>query len=229
MTRFHRAAIAAAIRHAIAGPGTGGGTISGNPYGANAVLGLHFDGDFSDVEGKIVSPSGVVLSSDTKRFGTESAHFNGSNSYISVPPSSAFDFGTGDWAIDMQAFFEATDSIRALISIRNGTSNPLVYGVYNGQFFLWNGNFIIQSGAPLIGEFQHLELSKTGGTIYLWKNGVLVASIATSAAFGGPAAPVYIGGDPNWGQYSAAFIDELWISKGKGGHVAPFTPPSAPY
>ncbi len=72
---------------------------------ANDILLLHCDGSngssvFTDsATSKAVTVSSAVISNSTSVFGGTSGYFNGS-SYLSLPSSTDFDFGSGDWTIE---------------------------------------------------------------------------------------------------------------------------------
>jgi hypothetical protein len=121
--------------------------------------------------------------------------------------------------------------LRALYSIRNGATWPLVIGMYNDQFFVYNGAFKIQTGTPALNALQHLAVVRDGNMLYFYVNGVMIGLAASTSAYGSATATATIGGDPNFGQWTSGYLDDVRITKGvaryKGGTM--FTPPAAAF
>ena len=80
------------------------------------------------------------------------------------------------------------------------------------------------AGSPTLGAYNHIEVSRTAGTLYLFLNGVLLGSVAYTTNLGTPGiSPTVTVRGSNWA------IDELRIVYGAGGHTSNFTPPTTQY
>ena len=207
------------------------GTARSDPYFNYVSIGMHFDADFTDLKSHVFTSTNVVISTTTKKFGTGSASFNGTNAFLSTPASADFDFGTGDFTIEMFLYQTAStvSGIADLTSVRVNAATPLVFGSYQGKFYAWNGATILQYGAEKLNVWTHIALTRSGTTISIWQDGALAGSDAFSGSLGSSAAKLTVGGSIDYGQYLGGFIDELRMTKGVARYTAPFTPPTAAF
>lgn len=83
-------------------------------------------------------------------------------------------------------------------------------------------NLIGPSGVLTMDTFNHIEISRTGGTWRLFLNGV-VQGTSTDATVN------TLGNNISFSLGTGAVIDEVRALFGTGGHTSNFTPPTAPY
>lgn len=101
-----------------------------------------------------------------------------------------------------------------------GNDRPRNFGItratYNGadRIWVWNAD---ASGVDFVGidftpdEWVHIALVHSGGTLYAYKNGQLVGSVASGATYApGGLGTMYAGGTGR-GQYLAGDLDEIRI------------------
>src|SRR5690606_37647124 len=109
-----------------------------DPY---TVLLMHMDGSdngttFTDECGKTVTAHGDVCTKTAeKKFGTASAYFDGNGDYLSVPASEDFNFGAGDFTIDLWVKRSViSNALECLVTIGGNSPGGGVYGGSVGVF-----------------------------------------------------------------------------------------------
>ena len=161
---------------------------------ANTVALLHFDGNFTDSSSNAITFTGqnsIVTSTAQKKFGTQSVLFDGVNQYISTGDLSSLSSpaapGTGDFTVDYWVYFdEAWGTNRRHYSFGNN-GDPATGSANSGLTGSWNSgtswNWYNGSNAGLSGlteyaynQWDHYATMKTGGTLYLYINGVQIGS-----------------------------------------------------
>lgn len=205
--------------------GSGGG--GGDPYWAYVVSLLHFNGaDGSpalvDQTGKVWTPTGsALLTTSQYRFGGASLDLPSS------PPSRIdcthpdFNFGTNDFTVEAWLQPNATSN-RAVFSF----GVPLVYAA-SGSWAYFNGGNVIIGGRVVSGAWTHVALTRSGGIIRLFANGVQVGNGYSSPGAIDPGSMRL--GWYNSGNPSGRFYDEFRVTRGVARYVANFTPPTQPF
>ena len=190
---------------------------------------LHFDNivDSSPCP-KMLDNSGVVISKDTKKFGTGSGHFNGS-SKISLSLSPAFEFGTGDFTID--CWFYATKGTTEVCFYSSTSNGGLMFGLMNNQTQISIGRQNQAWDSPVNFTWEnnvwtHVAVVRHNNIVTYYKNGVSIGSVENTISYGANSGYVTIGGDNS--RYFNGYIDELRVSA-KAEWTGSFTPPTQPY
>ena len=173
-----------------------------------------------------------------KKFGTAAAHFdNGGDDYLSTPESenAGFNFYNLDFTVDMWVYIHAFGSnntfcMQGTIASR-GWALQLVSDDYLKFYYTTNGRSdlgVQAAKAFVINTWYHIAVSRTGGKIYLFVDGVLLnaGGTAFTDSIYAPNKPFYVGrfGDYTDGNYSAnGLIDELRVTKGLARWTADFS------
>ena len=168
------------------------------------------------------------------KFGGASGVFDGTGDYLSVAGNSAFDLGTGDFAIDFWVRFNAFEN-STLIDVGSNSGVRLYITDSKVLQAILNNSAVLNTGALSLstGVWYHLALTRTGTSLRFFKDGTQVGSTITDSTSlgGGTANGVKIG--DGTGAYAGldfnGWIDELRISKGSSRWSANFTPPSGEY
>jgi len=204
-----------------------------DPYWDSVVLAMPMDSALTDAKGHSVTVNGnSTIQMTTKKFGTGAAYFDGSGDYLSIPASSDFDFGTGDFTIELWARFDDFTVTRALIGKYNSWVN-------NVDFMVWVGSTdyklaaavgdnaaiaLGSIGAITPGVWYHIAIARSSGVTRLFLNGNLETSSTTIASAGGSSAPLVIGGGNGTAYPMKGYIDDLRITKGGARYTVNFTP-----
>lgn len=206
-----------------------------DPSISNVSLLMHMNGTnnsntFVDEKGKSVSFVGApVLRTDIKKFGTASAYFNGS-SYLTVPDSSDFDFGSSDFTVEfwmrttrtsLQEVF--TKGVGLQMYINDGQIAVALSANNTGSYFI---NASAVAAVP-VDTWMHIALVLSGNFYYLFVNGVRYVLVETALRINTGAGQVAIGaytaGNASQLLHYYGFMDEVRVTKGIARYTQNFT------
>jgi hypothetical protein len=154
----------------------------------------------------------------------KSFSFNGTDAYVQVPKSTAWDFGTKDFTIDLWVNFTTVKNSgcvpcvdNAFIADDQGPGNipKWIFTLSGGALTLITGEpaFLAQTPfSPTPGTWYLLSVTKASGTYTMWINGV--PSTATSQTDNTPIAPPNVPlaiGEAEGLGFLDGFIDEVEI------------------
>ncbi len=173
--------------------------------------------------------------------------FDGTGDYLSIPDSTDFPNDSSiPWTIE---FWISTDNIQHSYPYCHGTIGTLATDLvlitlfrlsdatYPNKFrFIWRSDTVTEmtlysTNGIVPGAWNHVEISYTGSSVYIWINGVASGSDASAITTVQNTEDLHIGIDHS-DQTSNPFngyMAELRISKGIARHTTAFTPPTAPY
>jgi hypothetical protein len=164
---------------------------------------------------------------------TGSVEFDGNKDYLSVQSSTDFDFGTGDFTIELYA--NLGNLTNRNIFARND-SNPSNTGIllwHNGsgqlewQSSVGNSTGVITVTTPLtLHEWAHIAVSRKSNTTRLFANGVLIGSTSDNTDISGDSV-LNIGSTfAGTLYYVKGFISNLRMVKGTALYTDSFIPPT---
>ena len=167
---------------------------------------------------KIISVLGdVSVDTSVKKYGTGSAKFDGVGDGLTIPSSSDFGFGTGDFTIEGW-FYHISNATQDMFEFRvNGTSQAAISLSYSSSNLvltvLGSARITGTSALPSNNTWYHVVLMRASGNTMLYVNGARVGSTwADSTNY--ITAPLFIGTRYDntipWNGY----IDDIRISKG---------------
>jgi hypothetical protein len=162
-----------------------------------------------------------------------STNFDGSGDYLNAPSNAAFDFGTGDFTVELWANFNSVASVQTLVTNYNGASS--------GWGFQWRSDvsvlrwafgdpaIIDYSYTPSLNTWNHFAVSRSGTSLRMFVNGVHVGS-ATDTTNYSSAQSLSIGALYYAGyiQNFAGSISNFRIVKGTAVYTGAFTPSTTP-
>jgi hypothetical protein len=174
------------------------------------------------------------VSTSTKKYGTGSISFNGSNSYLISPLVASNTIGTGAFTIECWVYFSSFNSYNSIFDMRNGNGAYPCITVSNAGNVLWYINNSTQidsgSGAVSTGSWYHIAVCRSGTSTKLFINGTQAGSTYSDST-NYLNSNVHVGaGDSNnppAGNYVNGYIDDLRLSIGLARYTANFTPPTA--
>ena len=216
--------------------------------GLDAVsLYLPFDSDVNDDSsyGHTVTASGsAAISSTQSKFGGNSLSLNGTNQYLTVSNDTPFQFGDGDFTIEMWIYMTSNAGSgaaarHALVARRASSSNRSFHvgiqldgGLQKLQFsHSTSGSGGSQTNYATdiqLNTWTHIAIVRSGSSVFAFVDGVKNGtshSIGTDTIYVG-TSDLTIGYRPESSQYFPGYIDDLRISKGIARYTKSFIPPS---
>ncbi len=185
-----------------------------------------------------------TIDTSTSVFGGASGNFP-VNKYISTPASSDFNLGSGDFTIDFRVRLNSTggsyhfvtfygqevsaNDFSFNVNMQDGTHLQFAYTTTGSSATTLGVSYAFSTNT-----WYHIAISRTGGKIYFFVNGVLqnVGGTTFTATIYTPSTPLRIGwegyytGSP---YYLDGHLDEFRISKGVARWTSNFTPPTSSY
>lgn len=201
-----------------------------DPYFDNVSLLLHLDDDFSDSSGNPKTPTLVNSPqiSSLSKFGA-GAMEGGSSEYASYSMSTDFDFGMGDFTIEVQVQIDNwLPALQGLVSVGSYSDGVLVR-VFNSAVDIWiNGQRYIWPAGFSIGAYGHIAITRQSNTLRAWFNGTKLGTDQISGHFIAPSSGVVQIGvsSHNTSEHLNGFLDEVRITKGVARYTMDFTPPT---
>jgi hypothetical protein len=199
---------------------------------------LHFDGNLTDVTGKIWTQSGGAVTSATQsKFGGSSLALTGASQYLTTPSSPDFDLMNEDFTIDWWEYRTASTLSSAVFCRNNLAYTPILcaycysgilsfYASSNGAS--WDIASAMSMGAVILNSWTHYAVVRKGSTFYTFQNGILISSWTSTLSILPGSTPPYIGAYTA-SNFFQGYIDELRITKGLARWISAFTPPTTPY
>ncbi len=215
--------------------------INSDPYFSSAVLLTHFDSNFTDVKGKIITPFGnAQISTAQSKFGSASSLFDGSGDYLEIPHSADFNLGNSDFTIEFFIRFNSVSGQQTFLGKWQGPypnnveflcfknpSGQLEIALYN--FDNTQSNFTT-IWSPVINQWYFISFVRKSNEILFFIDGNLQQSFAYSKSIKTTTAPLWIGGEQAINSnFFNGYLDELRFSKGIARYTANFTSPTTSF
>ena len=167
--------------------------------------------------------------------------FDGSNDKVSIPDSTDFEFGSGDFTVEAwvkQSNSAGTGaSAHTIVNKWDNTSNAKEWILrVNGDYLQWlqttdgNSNQITTGDTVIhVGQWYHVAVVGHSGTIKLFVNGIQQASTATQGTINSYSNPLIFGyNESSNGQWMDGSISNCRIVKGTAVYTSSFNPPTEP-
>ena len=167
-----------------------------------------------------------------------SIYFDGSGDYLSVPSTTALQFGTGDFTVESWVYLTATPSAQyAQIIGRTeyGTNADWMLQITNANkltFYLGStASFIVTSTAAIsLNTWTHVAVSRSGSSFKLFINGTIDGTATNSGSTDATGSGVYTIGSDQAGDevLLSGYLSNLRAVKGTAIYTSNFTPSTAP-
>lgn len=175
-----------------------------------------------------------------------SNYFDGTGDYLTVPANAAFNFGSGDFSIEMWVYPIAQSQYGAILTFDTG-DYPIAIGWY-GQV---SGNIVASAGTTsawitesmsfgttVKNTWTHLVFTRSGNNWRTFQDGVMRGFATAAGTVGDSSGSIHIGSNGNSGYTSNCYISNLRIIKGSipaeyitastTVNTRVFTPPTQP-
>ena len=219
---------------------TGYGTTSQSITGTVGLLLSCTNAGIFDATGKNVldTVGDAKISMAVSKWGGAALAFDGTLDYLSVPDSQNFNFGSGDFTIELWANWISFGADKKyVLKAASATSYwQFRHDSTTGIAFTYNTGAsqiaVAQQGNNTgwnTGTWYHVALVRYGNTVTIYRDGVAVASGSLTGALTNPAANLNIGGVSLDSTLSMnGYIDDLRISR-FARYTGNFTPPTAQF
>jgi len=197
---------------------------------------LNFEGSLTDEKSHTWTAYGAAaVSTSQAKFGTYSLSVPGS-SYVLGDGLSDFQFGSGDFTIEMWVRFNANNC--CVFDFRGAgqdvSQNLTLFNNYggSGNWYLYcNGAWIFQVTDPIVtvDTWYHIAISRRAGVMYFFRDGVQMWKGAfTNSLTCGTNRPVLGAQGNTIGTYMNGYIDGVRFTKGEGLYFPSRAPMTAP-
>lgn len=222
-----------------------------DPYWANVVSLLHFDGadastTFTDQKGKVWTPSGnAQIDTAQSKFGGASLWLDGAGDFVTTDDSPDFYLGNGDFTIE--GFFNETaastgSQIIGQHTTQSESNSSFRVSTIGGKLYVRAsvGGVAYGTNNPAVhsmGVWHHFAFVRSASSLLLFFDGVEVGrdDRIGASSLNNSTMPVCIGATRTNSGVDATFpyfngwIDDLRITKGVARYTANFTPPTAAF
>jgi hypothetical protein len=174
------------------------------------------------------------ISTNTSKFGSSSAYFDGNGDFISYASSADFNLTGGTYTIEGWVNPSSLASQMGVICKHGfGVGADWMFYITNSTTvtFYVNGVSYNRTVSTIsTGSWYHFAIVSSVNVISIYWNGTLAGSTISSST-GNSTASLGIGADrPNSPQlYFNGYIDEMRITKGTARYGSNFTPPTAAF
>lgn len=177
----------------------------------------------------------VQIDTAIKHLGENTLLYDGTGDRIQLADSADWDFGTGDFTVELGVYMDTVASAVGFI----GQYNPPATGwvlrfdpAFGGNLLFQNGDVssITRSWSPSTATMYHVAVSKASNVIRLFVDGGLLSSAnGDNVDYGGGTAVLRIGAKTSLAELIDGNIGAVRVTKGVGRYTASFTPPTTMY
>jgi hypothetical protein len=157
-------------------------------------------------------------------FGTGACFYNGSTGYQTLADSDDWDFGTGDFTIELWFKSSSTGYIyfvsRTTANL-HGFRQENASGAYTWNFNNSTGVVYVTNGQTYLNGWKHVAVARKGTITKVFENGIMLGSASDSNSYG-TTEVLQIGFNYLW--YMSGFIDNVRITKGLARYTDTFDP-----
>ena len=161
-----------------------------------------------------------------------SMSFDGTSTYLTLPASSDWAVGTGDFTVEWFQYQQETGGDDRIFSVNSWPSASIACSMETGvdTFYFWTNGNLINGGSisSLYNTWAHIAACRSSGTLYLFVNGTEVYSGANTDDITDNANPLFIGAQSGQNTYYQGLITNFQFIKGTALYTTAFTPPAAP-
>ena len=160
---------------------------------------------------------------------TTSASFNGTTQYLTLPASTDWALGTGDFTIEWWQYQTGAGTFPRVFSVGAGPASIAV-SIESGTFYFWeNGNFTFSSVlSSYLTTWVHFAISRVSGQTSVYQNGTKLGStFSDTNNINDSSSTLSIGREISiFDTYFPGYISNFRIVKGTGIYTANFVAPT---
>lgn len=221
----------------------------GDPYWANVVSLLHFDGTdgsttFTDETGRTWTGAGTAqLDTAQSKFGPSSLLLTPSTDYISTADSDDFHFADGDFTIECfyrpDVDLSTTNGVHTIIAQWGNTNRGFAMWLYDngatvGMQFSYSTtgadstNVVLAPVSVPVDTWTHLSVCRDGANLRAFVAGTQVGATHNigAASLYNSGRQISIGNTEDADYPGRGWYDEMRVTKGVARYTSNFTPPT---
>jgi hypothetical protein len=214
-----------------------GSTISGtriSGYSASSLI-----GDTSSTQTPTLGSGTTIssltgVSSPTSPFSTNVNAYNLNNSingYFSVPASTSWAFGTGDFTIEWFQYQTDSNSFPRIFAIGTYPTQAIGCSIEGGTFYAWcPGANSFGSAATYKNTWVHFAIVRSGTTLKVYKNGTSMnAGLSNSSNINNSSTVLTFGNEltKSSGSSYGGYLTGIRVCKGLAVYTGNFTVPTS--
>lgn len=172
-------------------------------------------------------------STTQKKYGNSSIYLDGNGDYLTVPASSDFAFGTGDFTIEMWLYLPSSLTISERIictrSTKTGANGTWALNIdinlklSFSEVIVGEPQIATSNNAVALNSYNFICVSRLNGVLTIGVNGVVKASGSFPNNLNNSSYPLYIGVSPNESEINA-YYEDLRITRRARGIAVPTQP-----
>lgn len=159
-----------------------------------------------------------------------SNYFDGTDDSLTFADNNALDLGTGNFTVEAFVFSTVSQATSSGIVAKGGASTGFTINVTGTTVFVpiaANASVLTSStGAIPVGQWKHVAFTRSGSTVYLFVDGVLVDSTTNTTDLT-ETNVLRIGTNRTAGAFFDGYISNVRILKGTALYTSNFTPPTS--
>lgn len=214
-----------------------------DPFWDNVSALLHMNGTdtsttFTDETGKIWTASGnAQIDTAQSQFGGASGLFDGTTDKVATPDHIDFEFGTGDFTIEMWIRLNDVSTNHHILGKYNSATAPFAiyqaasqigfYSSANGT--TWSVTNLTFGTGLSIGVWYAIAITRSGNTFRTFRDGVLISSTTSTHSLYNNTAEVQLGLSNTGAEGYNGWMDEVRFTKGVARYTANYTPTTSEF
>ena len=215
----------------------------GDVYFPQTTLLLPFDGangatttsDLSNSNHAATFVGNAQISTAQSKFGGSSLYLDGTGDYLTIPTSTSFNLGSGDWTIECWIKTTDTSSV-AILNQSNGSaasnSSWLIWlggdgkpGIYLTENTGWD-KYNINTTVVTDNVWHHVAGVRNGSSLRMYVDGVSSSSTDVSNFTVPDSSRVFDVGSQDGSSPYTGYIDQARFTQGVARYTSTFTPPT---
>jgi hypothetical protein len=167
--------------------------------------------------------------------GENSYNLNGTSQYLSIPASTDWAMGTGDFTIEWFQYMKTQTANPRVFSIGTYPSAAWAVSIEGGTFYHWEANAFRFNNSLTAGgylnQWIHFAICRINNTTKVYKNGTQIGVSYTDNNNINNSSTIFAIGQESTGNssgsYFTGFITSFRICKGLGVYTGNFTKPTS--
>jgi hypothetical protein len=156
-----------------------------------------------------------------------------SSTNLSIPNDADFRFGTGDFTVEWFFYQTANGGVGRVFSVGSFPSATLAFSIQSSSAVLYvNGTDATVGSIPVVGQFNHYAVCRSGSDLRVFLNGTQLGSTITSTADLNNTTDVLRIGNESTVAFGTTYVGGFltnfrWI-KGSALYTSTFVVPTVP-